>query len=91
MLKIKYFILLGFIYLIVGCATQENYLIEDINFNDYQSITIDASRLIIEQKYNTNITSPFIDHLVKQNLVSLVNYWSIARLNTVSFNNKGNS
>ena len=90
MLKIKYFILLGFIYLIVGCATQENYLIEDINFNDYQSITIDASRLIIEQKYNTNITSPFIDHLVKQNLVSLVNYWSIARLNTVSFNNKGN-
>ena len=42
------------------------------------------------QKYSNNISYPFIDHLVKQDLISLVNYWSIARLNTESLNNSGN-
>jgi hypothetical protein len=90
MFKKRYFILLAIIYFISGCATQENYLIQDINFNEYKSLTIDASRLIVEQKYNTNISHPYIDHLVKQDLVSLINYWSIARLNTESLNNRGN-
>jgi len=90
MRKNKYIILILSLSLLCGCVSQKNYLIKDINFQDYEAFTIDASRLIIVQKYEGNISAPYIDHLVKQDLVSLVNYWSIARLNTESINNIGN-
>ena len=86
----RYIIILLFVSLLCGCVSQKNYLIKDINFIEYESLTIDASRLIVVQKYNTNVSAPYIDHLVKQDLVSLVNYWSIARLNAESMNNTGN-
>ena len=90
MYKKSYFILLLTLYFFCGCATNKNYLIQDINFDNHKSFTIDAARLIVEQKYNTNISYPYIDHLVKQDLVSLVSSWSIARLNTETLNNIGN-
>ena len=85
-----YIIILLLVSLLCSCVSQKNYLIKDINFIEYESLTIDASRLIVVQKYNVNDTEPYIDHLVKQDLVSLVNYWSIARLNAESMNNTGN-
>ncbi len=90
MYKKSYFILLLTIFLLCGCTSNKNYLIQDINFDDYKAFIIDADRLIVEQKYNTNISNPYIDHLVKQDLLSLVNYWAIARLNTKTLNNSGN-
>jgi len=86
----RYIIILLLLPLLCSCVSQKNYLIKDINFIEYESLTIDASRLIVVQKYNVNDTEPYIDHLVKQDLVSLVNYWSIARLNAESMNNTGN-
>ncbi|MBJ85028.1 MAG: hypothetical protein CMJ11_00240 [Pelagibacterales bacterium] len=86
----RYIIIILFVSLLCSCVSQKNYLIKDINFIEYESLTIDASRLIVVQKYNTNFSEPYIDHLVKQDLVSLVNYWSIARLNAESINNTGN-
>ncbi|MFP6779390.1 MAG: hypothetical protein VB916_03795 [Alphaproteobacteria bacterium] len=90
MYKNSCFILLLMMFLLCGCTTNKNYLIQDINFDDYKAFIIDADRLIVEQKYNTNISNPYIDHLVKQDLLSLVNYWAIARLNTKTSNNNGN-
>ena len=86
----RYIFILLSLSLLCSCVSQKNYLIKDINFIEYESLTIDASRLIVVQKYNINDTEPYIDHLVKQDLVSLVNYWSIARLNAESMNNTGN-
>ena len=86
----RYIIIILFVSLLCSCVSQKNFLIKDINFVEYESLTIDASRLIVVQKYNTNVSEPYIDHLVKQDLVSLVNNWSIARLNTESINNTGN-
>ena len=86
----RYIIILLLVPLLCSCVSQKNYLIKDINFIEYESLTIDASRLIVVQKYNVNDSEPYIDHLVKQDLVSLVNYWSIARLNAESINNTGN-
>ena len=86
----RYIFILLSLSLLCSCVSQKNYLIKDINFIEYESLTVDASRLIIVQKYNTNVSAPYIDHLVKQDLVSLVNYWSIARLNAESINNTGN-
>ena len=86
----RYIIILLLVPLLCSCVSQKNYLIKDINFIEYESLTIDASRLIVVQKYNVNDSEPYIDHLVKQDLVSLVNYWSIARLNAESMNNTGN-
>ena len=86
----RYIIILLLVPLLCSCVSQKNYLIKDINFIEYESLTVDASRLIVVQKYNTNVSEPYIDHLVKQDLVSLVNYWSIARLNAESMNNTGN-
>ena len=86
----RYIIILLLVPLLCSCVSQKNYLIKDINFIEYESLTIDASRLIVVQKYNVNDTEPYIDHLVKQDLVSLVNYWSIARLNAESMYNTGN-
>ena len=90
MYKNRYLIVLLLINLIVSCANQKNYVIQDINFHDYEAFTIDASRLIVDQKYNAKISAPYIDHLVKQDLVSLINSWSTVRLNTESISNKGN-
>lgn len=90
MFKNRYIIILLLVPLLCSCVSQKNYLIKDINFIEYESLTIDASRLIVVQKYNVNESEPYIDHLVKQDLVSLVNYWSIARLNAESMNNTGN-
>lgn len=90
MFKNRYIIILLLVPLLCSCVSQKNYLIKDINFIEYESLTIDASRLIVVQKYNVNDSEPYIDHLVKQDLVSLVNYWSIARLNAESMNNTGN-
>ena len=86
----RYIIIILFVSLLCGCVSQKNFLIKDINFIEYESLKIDASRLIVVQKYNTNVSEPYIDHLVKQDLVSLVNHWSIARLNAESINNTGN-
>ena len=86
----RYIIILLLVPLLCSCVSQKNYLIKDINFIEYESLTIDASRLIVVLKYNVNDSEPYIDHLVKQDLVSLVNYWSIARLNAESMNNTGN-
>ena len=86
----RYIIILLLVPLLCSCVSQKNYLIKDINFIEYESLTIDASRLIVVQKYNVNDSEPYIDHLVNQDLVSLVNYWSIARLNAESMNNTGN-
>jgi len=86
----RYIIILLLVPLLCSCVSQKNYLIKDINFIEYESLRIDASRLIVVQKYNVNDSEPYIDHLVKQDLVSLVNYWSIARLNAESMNNTGN-
>ena len=86
----RYIIILLLVPLLCSCVSQKNYLIKDINFIEYESLTVDASRLVVVQKYNVNDSEPYIDHLVKQDLVSLINYWSIARLNAESMNNTGN-
>ena len=86
----KYIIILCSVVFLSGCASQENYLIKNINFDNYKSINVDASNLIIDYLYTSNIAYPFIDHLVKQNLISLINEWALARLKPVKVNNTGN-
>ena len=86
----KYLIILFSVAFLSGCASQENYLIKNINFDNYKSINVDASSLIIDYLYTSNIAYPFIDHLVKQNLISLINEWALARLKPVKVNNTGN-
>ena len=86
----KYIIILFSVAFLSGCASQENYLIKNINFDNYKSINVDASNLIIDYLYTSNIAYPFIDHLVKQNLISLINEWALARLKPVKVNNTGN-
>ena len=86
----KYIIILFSVVFLSVCASQENYLIKNINFDNYKSINVDASNLIIDYLYTSNIAYPFIDHLVKQNLISLINEWALARLKPVKVNNTGN-
>ena len=86
----KYIIILFSLAFLSGCVSQENYLIKNINFDNYKSINVDASNLIIDYLYTSNIAYPFIDHLVKQNLISLINEWALARLKPVKVNNTGN-
>ena len=86
----KYIIILFSVAFLSGCASQENYLIKNINFDNYKAINVDASNLIIDYLYTSNIAYPFIDHLVKQNLISLINEWASARLKPVQVNNTGN-
>ena len=86
----KNIIILFSVFFLSGCASQENYLIKNINFDNYKSINVDASSLIIDYLYTSNIAYPFIDHLVKQNLISLINEWALARLKPVKVNNTGN-
>ena len=86
----KYIIILFSVAFLSGCVSKENYLIKNINFDNYKSINVDASNLIIDYLYTSNIAYPFIDHLVKQNLISLINEWASARLKPVQVNNTGN-
>ena len=79
----QYIITLFLLVFISSCATQDNYLIKNINFEVYKPIKIDASELIIEQLYIRNIEYPYIDHLVKQDLVAIINNWSAARLSPI--------
>ena len=85
----QYIITLFLLVFISSCATRDNYLIKNINFEGYKPIKIDASELIIEQLYISNIEYPYIDHLVKQDLVAIINNWSAARLSAIENNNSG--
>ena len=85
----QYIITLFLLVFISSCATHDNYLIKSINFEGYKPIKIDASELIIEQLYISNIEYPYIDHLVKQDLVAIINNWSAARLSAIENNNSG--
>ena len=87
-MKSKHYIIILFTLLFLNaCVTQENYLIKNINFDNYIPINISASDLIIDQVYIRNIDYPYINHLVKQDLISLVNNWAEARLKPVKKNN----
>ena len=85
----QYIITLFLLVFISSCATHDNYLIKSINFEGYKPIKIDATELIIEQLYISNIEYPYIDHLVKQDLVAIINNWSAARLSAIENNNSG--
>jgi hypothetical protein len=87
-MKLKHYIIILFtLFLLSACVKQENYLIKNINFDNYIPINISASDLIIDQVYIRNIDYPYINHLVKQDLISLVNNWAEARLKPVKNNN----
>ena len=89
-MKSKHYIIILFTLLFLNaCVAQENYLIKNINFDNYIPINISASDLIIDQVYIRNIDYPYINHLVKQDLISLVNNWAEARLKPVKTNNSG--
>ena len=87
-MKSKHYIIILFtLFFLSACVKQENYLIKNINFDNYVPINISASDLIIDQVYIRNIDYPYINHLVKQDLISLVNNWAEARLKPVKTNN----
>jgi hypothetical protein len=89
-MKSKHYIIILFTLIFLSaCVKQENYLIKNINFDNYIPINISASDLIIDQVYIRNIDYPYINHLVKQDLISLVNNWAEARLKPVKTNNSG--
>jgi len=84
-----YIIILCSLFFITSCTSKDNYLIQNINFNNYKNIKIDASKLIVDKLYISTLSDPYIDHIVKQNLVSLLSEWAIARLKPVQVNNAG--
>ena len=84
-----YIIVLCVLVFLGACVQQENYLIKNINFDNYQPVNIDASDLIIDQLYISNIEYPYIDHLVKQNLIFLISNWAEARIKPLEVNNSG--
>ena len=87
-MKSKHYIIILFtLFFLSACVKQESYLIKNINFDNYIPINISASDLIIDQVYIRNIDYPYINHLVKQDLISLVNNWAEARLKPVKTNN----
>ena len=89
-MKFKIYIIAFFVlFFLSACVKQENYLIENINFDNYKSINIDASDLIIDQLYISNIEYPYIDHLVKQDLIFLISNWAEARIKPLEVNNSG--
>ena len=89
-MKSKHYISILFtLFFLSACVKKENYLIKNINFDNYIPINISASDLIIDQVYIRNIDYPYINHLVKQDLISLVNNWAEARLKPVKTNNSG--
>ena len=85
----KYIIILCSLIFITACTSKENYLIQNIDFNNYKNIKIDASKLIVDKIYISTLSDPYIDHIVKQNLVSLLSEWATARLKPVQVNNAG--
>jgi len=84
-----YIIILCSLFFITSCTSKDNYLIKNIDFNNYKNIKIDASKLIVDKLYISTLSDPYIDHIVKQNLVSLLSEWAIARLKPVQVNNAG--
>ena len=84
-----YIIILCSLFFITSCTSKDNYLIQNIDFNNYKNIKIDASKLIVDKLYISTLSDPYIDHIVKQNLVSLLSEWAIARLKPVQVNNAG--
>ena len=89
-MKIKqYFTNIFLLTFLSACVMHENYLIKNINSDNYKPINIDASELIIDQLYTSNIEYPYIDHLVKQDLLTIVNSWAAARLIPIKVNNSG--
>ena len=89
-MKFKIYIIAFFVlFFLSACVKQENYLIENINFDNYKAVNIDASDLIIDQLYISNIKYPYIDHLVKQNLIFLISNWAEARIKPLEVNNSG--
>ena len=85
----KYIIILCSLIFITACTSKDNYLIQNIDFNNYKNIKIDASKLIVDKLYISTLSDPYIDHIVKQNLVSLLSEWATARLKPVQVNNAG--
>jgi hypothetical protein len=89
-MKFKIYIIAFFVlFFLSACVKQENYLIENINFDNYKAVNIDASDLIIDQLYISNIDHPYIDHLVKQDLIFLISNWAEARIKPLEVNNSG--
>jgi len=89
-MKFKIYIIAFFVlFFLSACVKQENYLIENINFDNYKAVNIDASDLIIDQLYISNIEHPYIDHLVKQDLIFLISNWAEARIKPLEVNNSG--
>ena len=89
-MKFKIYIIAFFVlFFLSACVKQENYLIENINFDNYKAVNIDASDLIIDQLYISNIEYPYIDHLVKQDLIFLISNWAEARIKPLEVNNSG--
>ena len=84
-----YIIILCSLFFITSCTSKDNYLIQNIDFNNYKNIKIDASKLIVDKLYISTLSDPYIDHIVKQNLVSLLSEWATARLKPVQVNNAG--
>ena len=89
-MKLKIYIVAFFMLsFLSACVQQEKYLIKNINFDGFKPVNIDASALIIDQVYLSKIEYPYVDHLVKQNLTSLINNWAGARLKPLESNNSG--
>jgi hypothetical protein len=84
-----YIIILCSLFFITSCTSKDNYLIQNIDFKNYKNIKIDASKLIVDKLYISTLSDPYIDHIVKQNLVSLLSEWATARLKPVQVNNEG--
>ena len=89
-MKLKIYIIAFFVLVFLSaCVEQEKYFIKNINFDNYEPINIDASALIIDQLYLSKIEYPYIDHLVQQNLISLINDWAGFRLKPLENKNSG--
>ena len=89
-MKLKIYIVAFFMLVFLSaCVQEENYLIKNINFDSYKPVNIDASDLIIDQLYISNIEYPYIDHLVKQDLIFLISNWAEARIKPLEVNNSG--
>lgn len=85
----KYIIILCSVIFISSCTSKDDYVIQNINFNNYKNINVDASKLIIDQLYISKLKDPFIDNIVRQSLVSLLIEWANTRLKPRSINNEG--
>ena len=76
-----------FIFLCVflsGCIQNKNYIIKNIDFSLYSEIDFSANELAIEDNSNTEMKSPYIDHLIQNNIKSNLKKWANARIKTNS-------